>query len=62
MPPELKDVLDEIEAGEEHLGDLAAAVDRETLEGLSELASAAAGTEWHVRLISALMKGFNDGD
>lgn len=61
MPPELDEILDEIEQANGRLGELAAAVDRRDLTGLPELAAAAAGTEWRGRLTAALMIGFNNG-
>lgn len=62
MPAELDEVLDEIEQANGELGTLAAAVDREDLTGLLELAAAAAGTEWCIRLTAALIRGYNDGE
>jgi hypothetical protein len=62
MPPELDEVLDEIESANGELGTLAAAVDRKSLDGLPELVAAAAGTEWRGALIAAVMIGYNDGE
>lgn len=62
MAVELEKILDEIEQANGPLGELAAAVDRKNLDGLPQLAAAAAGTEWRGALISAVMIGYNDGE
>jgi len=61
MTPELESVLDDIILAGGRLALLAAAVDRQTLVGLLALSKAATGTEWRDRLITAVMKGVNDG-
>lgn len=61
MTRELNALLDEIQATGGDLAALAAVVDRETLEGLTELAKAAAATEWRHALNIALMEGVNRG-
>lgn len=61
MPRELGELLDEIEAANGDLGEIAASVDRKNLDRLPDLAAAAAGTEWHARLAAAIMIGYNNG-
>lgn len=61
MRRELEALLDEIEAGGGVLAAMAAAVDRQTLDGLTALAQGAAATEWRHALNSAIMKGVNRG-
>lgn len=61
MVADLNEMLDLIAAAGGPLGDLAEAVDRESWEGLPELAKAAAPTEWSACLNAAIMLGVNDG-
>lgn len=58
----LEELLDLIASEGGKLGDLAHAVDRNTWDGLPELAAAAAPTEWCDRLSSAIMMGVNNGE
>lgn len=57
----LEELLDLIADEGGILGDLAAAVDRESWEGLPELARAAAPTDWRDCLNAAIMEGVNNG-
>lgn len=62
MHQALEEILDLIAGEGGTLGDLAASVDRDSWDGLPDLAKAAAPTEWRDPLNAAIMMGVNDGE